>query len=202
MRSMNPLSACIPKGKANIAAVRLNLPRAIGLLGMLAIVAGGGPVEARRRASNTNTAESVQSDGELGGPHPRRPEPRLADQRYTVVLEFKPPYREHADAFLATTGIQLWGRIRQGSLSAELTRRQVRDLLGLTIRVSVVRGAGNRTNADAYFATIPDPGALKEEFKPLLRRVWINTDPKREVGEGEPEYRPRRKPTAEATPVR
>ena len=113
-------------------------------------------------------------------------------ETFTVVLEFRRPYRENADAFIAATGWRLYGHVEAGHLSTELSRGRLRDVLGLTFTLSVVRGAGNSKNTDAYVAKIRDPRALKAEFKPLLREVWINTDPKREVGEGDPEYRPSR----------
>jgi hypothetical protein len=138
------------------------------------------------RAATTNAGQERSSNAGA----PATPKRARTARPYTVVLEFKRPYPENADAFIAATGLRLYGRIRGGSLSTELTRKQLREILGLTFTVSVVEGAGNREDTDAYFATIRNPGALKPEFKLLLRRVSINTDPKREVGEGDPEYKP------------
>jgi hypothetical protein len=149
---------------------------------------------AQARERNANNTGPVRRGTEAGGAHEKGAtvEPVSSSQHYTVVFELKRPYRENADALIAAAGFRLYGHIKQGSLSAELTRERLREVLGLTFTVSVVKGAGNCVDADAYFAEISNRGALKEKFKPLLRRVWINTDPKREVGEGDPEYKPSR----------
>jgi hypothetical protein len=124
---------------------------------------------------------------------------RDSDPSFTVVLELRRPYRENADAFMAATGLRLYGRVARGNLSTELTRTRLRELLGLTFTVAVIKGAGNSIGADAYVAKIHNQRALKAELKPMLRRVWINTDPKRDVGEGDPEYKPSRKDAGAAT---
>jgi len=68
---------------------------------------------------------------------------------------------------------------RSGEITLRLSTADLRGLLGKDhVKLTCTRGAGNRVKATAWHAAIEPASYVPEAYRPFVKKIFINTDPK------------------------
>ena len=133
-----------------------------GLVLLLTLAGGIAPARSADALPAHSTAAETQSDS----------------QQYPLEVDFKPPFSRNALRFIQLTGLKLFQSPRTQVFYVYVSNRELKQALGLETSVSVVRGAGNRTDSNAVFIEIKDTRTLKKEIRALVKHLRLEDDPK------------------------
>ena len=109
---------------------------------------------------------------------------------YPLVIWLKAPYAATAKKLVLATKLQFFGKPASGSLSTFVTAKQLTAIFGLNVERWTDKNAGNSIGVDAHHFRIENKRLLRPALKGLIRDIELNDDPKRELIDEEPEYRP------------
>jgi hypothetical protein len=117
---------------------------------------------------------------------------QIADtQIYILMIELNKPIIKNAKSLMKISDKILFHSPSHGYFYIRISEKELRNTFGLEINTSVVKGAGNADKADAYFIAIKDKTKLKQSFKPLIKDLSINNDPKFSIIDDAMEFEPK-----------
>ena len=111
-----------------------------------------------------------------------------AEPTYVLRLSFHRPVKESARKFLRQTGRRLYRSPSTGAFYTHVGERELREIFGLEVTVTVLEGAGNSSHIAARFQKIRQPQALKPGLRALIGKVELEDDPKFELMDDSIEY--------------
>jgi hypothetical protein len=111
-----------------------------------------------------------------------------AEPTYVLRLSFHQPVKESARKFLRQTGKRLYRSPSTGAFYTHVGERELREIFGLEVTVTVLEGAGNSSHTAARFQKIRQPQALKPGLRALIGKVELEDDPKFELIDDSIEY--------------
>jgi len=113
-----------------------------------------------------------------------------AESMYVLHLAFRKPVTENARKFMIRTGKTLYRATSSGAFYTRVNERELKEIFGLEVLVTLVKGAGNSTHTAASFYKIKHPQDLKWALRALVGNVEIEDDPKFDLIDDAGEYHP------------